>query len=135
MEKENKDIEEVLDEINAALADPKGLIAHQMRIGFSISLGVISLLETYLKNLNILKSGSKIDHRWLKKSKENIKGFISKIITCPIEEVKDFDEILSIAYKIESNRNKFVYGKKTSDADLRDYINLFFELNKRIEHV
>ena len=70
MEEKNKDIEEVLDEINSALNDQKGLEAHQKRIGFCISFGVVCLIEFYLKKLNVLKTGGKIDHRWLKKKKE-----------------------------------------------------------------
>ncbi len=130
----NKDLEEVLDEINNALNDPRGLVAHQKRIGFFISFGAIALIEIYLKKSNVFKLGSKIDHRWLKRSKENVKKVISKYITCSIEELKNFDDILEIAYKIESSRNNFVYGKEISEEELRAYIDLFFELRRSVEN-
>ena len=98
-----------------------------------ISLGAISLIEIYLKRMDVLKTGVKIDHRWLKKKKENAKELISNLITSPIENLKHFNEILDIAYKIENDRNKFIYGKKISDEDIRSYIDLFFKLKRRIE--
>ena len=41
-------IEEVLDEIDSALKDPKGIVSHQRRLAFSLSLGVVYLIEKYL---------------------------------------------------------------------------------------
>ena len=134
-EKENKDMDEVLDEINSALNDIKGIASHQKRVGFCVSLGTIFLIEFYLRRLNVLKSGGKIDHRWLKKKKENAKKHISAQITCPIEELFALDSILNIAYKIESDRNKIVYGKEIDEKELRHYIDLFFKLKKEVEDV
>ena len=37
---ENAIIKEVIDEIESALKDTKGIIAHQRRLAFSLSLGV-----------------------------------------------------------------------------------------------
>ncbi len=132
-EEDNKIINEVLDEINTALNDPRGVEFHQRRIAFSISLGAVSLIENYLKKLNVFKTGSKINHLWLKKKNENAKKLIAKVISCSVESIKDFDDILNIAYKIENKRNELVYGKPISDKDLREYINLFFELKSKVE--
>ncbi len=133
IEEENKDIDEVLDEINSALKDVKGIASHQKRIGFCVSLGTIYLVEFYLRRLNVFKPGGKIDHRWLKKKKENAKKHISTQITCPIEELFVLDNILNIAYKIESDRNKMVYGKEIGEKELRHCIDLFFKLKKEVE--
>lgn len=128
-------IKEVLDEIDSALKDANGLIAHQRRLAFLLSLGAVSLIENHLDKQNILKTGAKINHLWLKKKKENVKKLISNQITCPIENLKDIDELLDIAYKIEKERNDLAYGKKISEDLLKKEINLFLELKKEVENV
>lgn len=132
VEKYQKIIEEVLDEIESALKDSKGIVAHQRRLAFSMSLGVITLLESYLEKINVLKQGAKINHLWLKK--ENVKKLISKQITCPIENLKDFDKLLNMAYELEKERNGLAYGKIVSESVLKEKINLFLNLKKEIEN-
>lgn len=127
-------MEEVLDEIKSALEDARGISIHQRRLAFALSLGVATLIESYLDGQNVLKPGAKINHLWLKKKMENASVFISKQITCPIENLKKFDEFLGIAYKIEKERNEIAYGKKISEEDLKNKINLFFELKKETEN-
>ena len=132
---ENEIIKEVLDEIESALKDNKGIINHQRRLAFSLSLGAVSLIEIYLKRKNVLKSGAKINHLWLKKKKENVKKFISNQIICPIENLKEIDNILNISYKIEKERDEIAYGKPVSEEILKEKINLFLNLKKEIENV
>ena len=127
-------LEEVLDEIESSLKDPKGIQAHQRRLAFSLSLGIVELIEKYLKKQNVLKSGAKINHLWLKKKKENAKKFISNQIICPIENLTNIDKILELAYKLEENRNIIAYGKPVSEETLKEKINLFLELKKKIEN-
>lgn len=135
MKEENKEIiEEVNDEIESALKDSKGLVAHQRRLTFSFSLVVVALIENYLEKLQVLKQGAKINHRWFKKSKENVKRFIANQLTCPVEKVKELDEVLSIANKIEQDKDLLAYGKPTNEKNLRDKIDLFLSLKKRIEN-
>ena len=64
----------------------------------------------------------------------NARQSISNQITCSIDELKGFDNILDIAYEIESDRNKIGYGKNTLDEELRSYIDLFFKLKKEVEN-
>lgn len=128
-------IREVLDEIHASLEDPRGIISHQRRLAFSLSLGATFLIENYLKKVNVLKSGAKINHLWLKKKKENVKKIIEKQIIVPIGNLKEIDDILEFAYKIEKERNELAYGKPVSEKLLKNQINLFLELKKLIEHV
>ncbi len=52
-EKYKEIFDEVMDEIESSLKDPRGIIAHQRRIAFSLSFGVVNLLEFYLDKLNI----------------------------------------------------------------------------------
>ena len=43
MDKKYEEImEEVLDEIESALKDPKGITSHQRRLSFSLSLGIVT---------------------------------------------------------------------------------------------
>ena len=133
-EKNEEAIKEVFDEIESSLKDPNGIILHQRRLAFSLSLGVVCLLENYLEKLNISKPGSKINHLWLKKKKENAKKLISNQIICPIENVNNINEILDIAYKIEKERNELAYGKPVHEEVLKEKINLFLELKKRLEN-
>jgi hypothetical protein len=132
-DKQKKEIEEVVDEINSALEDSRGIESHQRRLAFSLSLGSVSLIEVYLYKKNVLKSGGKIDHRWLKKKRENVKNLIANQITCSIEDLEKIDEILDIVYKIESERNKLVYGPPVSEKILRAQIELFLRLRKKVE--
>ena len=133
-EKNKKIIEEVNDEIESALKDPKGIIAHQRRLTFSFSLGVVALIEDYLEKKRVLKQGAKINHRWFKKNKENVKKFISNQITSPIEEIKELDEILDITYKIEHDRDLLAYGKPSNEKTLKEKIDIFLSLKRRIEN-
>ena len=128
-------INEILDEIESSLKDPRGISTHQRRLAFSLSLGSVTLLEVYLKELNMLKPGVKINHQWLKKKKEKIKEIISNYITCPIEKVEHIDEILDIIYEIEKERNELAYGKIVSEKKLGEKIDLFLKLKKIVENV
>jgi hypothetical protein len=127
-------IDEVSDEIESALKDPKGIVSHQKRLAFCLSLGTTNLLEKYIKDKGVLKVGNKINHRWLKKKKENIKKIIQDKITCPIEELKRLDFILDSIYKIETKRNELAYGKDTDEKTLRNLIEFYLDLKKEIEN-
>jgi len=133
-EKYTEILKEVLNEIDSALKDSKGLIIHQRRLAFSLSLGTVSLIESYLDNINVLKPGSKINHLWFKKKKSNVKKLISKQIICPIDKLKSIDTFLDIAYNIERERNELAYGKPVSEDVLKEKINLFLNLKKEVEN-
>ena len=133
-EKNEEILKEVLDEIESALKDPRGIASHQRRIAFSLSLGVICLIESYLNKINVLKPGAKINHLWFKKKKKNVRGLISEQITCPIETLKEIDRFLDISYDIEKERNELAYGKRVSESLLKEKINLFLELKKGVEN-
>jgi len=135
MKEINKDIfKEVEEEIDSALKDAKGVVSHHRRLAFVLSLGTVCLLEEYLEKLNVFKTGAKINHEWLKKKKDNAKKFIERQITCPIDNVKDLDSLLDVAYGIEEERNLQAYGKRVSEDMLMNKINLFLELKKKVEN-
>jgi murein DD-endopeptidase MepM/ murein hydrolase activator NlpD len=133
MEKEEI-LKEVLDEIESALKDSKGIATHQRRLSFSLSLGSVSLIESYLEKINVLKSGAKINHLWMKKKKENIKKLVSDQIVCPIENIKNIDKILDLTFELERDRNEFAYGKPVSEKALKEKIELFLNLKRLIEN-
>ncbi|MAF35674.1 hypothetical protein CL622_00975 [archaeon] len=130
VEKHEQIIQEVLDEIDSALKDSKGLVAHQRRLAFTLSLGAENLLELYFHKQNIMKGGAKLDHRWFKRKKESIFNQLSNQITTPITSVKDLDKFVLLICKIEDNRDELAYGSPTTDIILQKKINLFFELKK-----
>src|SRR3989344_1206413 len=137
MKMENKNteiIKEVMDEIDSALKDPNGINSHQRRIAFSLSLGVVFLIEEYLKKKEVFKSGAKINHLWLKKKRDNVKKLISNHVTCPVEKIVGLDKLLDLAFKIEKDRNEIAYGKVVSGKVLNEKINLFLELKNGVEN-
>ena len=135
MNEKNKEIiEEVLDEIDAALKDPRGMHIHQRRIALSLSLGSVALIEIYLNKLGVLKPGYKINHQWFKKKKENVKKIIDGILIASLNNNQKFDKILDIVFNIEKERNELAYGKKASEEKIRKEISLFLDLKKEVEN-
>jgi|SRR3989339_413067 len=136
MKEQNKQIiDEVMDEINSSLNDAKGIVSHQRRLAFSLSLGTATLLEEYLTSKNVLKPGVRINHLWLKKSKENFKELLKNKLTTPIENIENLDSIVEKAGAIEKERDKLAYGKQIPEKDLTEKINIFLELKKEVENV
>ncbi|MFH1072333.1 MAG: hypothetical protein V1743_02800 [Nanoarchaeota archaeon] len=127
-------MKEVMDELESALKDPEGLVVHQRRLAFLLSLGTVALLEEYLKKKAVLKPGEKIDHRWLKKKKENTKLLIAQRITATIDSLPEIDELLDVAYMIEKDRNDMAYGKGVSEKIIREKIDNFLALKKKVEY-
>ena len=127
-------VEEALDEISAALQDSKGISAHQRRLAFVLSAGSVALLEQFLQKRAVYKTGSRINHQWLKKKKENVKIVLSRQITCPIEKISELDRFLESAYAIEKERNQLAYGKPVSEEKLKELIQLFLNFKEEVEH-
>ncbi|MDO8740862.1 MAG: hypothetical protein Q7J54_04810 [Candidatus Woesearchaeota archaeon] len=132
-EKHDETLKEVLDEIEAALKDPRGLLAHQRRLAFSLSLGATNLLELHFHKLSIIKEGSKINHLWFKKKKEKVLGYLQKQIISPINSVQDIDKVIEMAIKIEEKRDDLAYGAPATERALQEKINLFFEFKKMLK--
>lgn len=134
MPKNTELIKEVMDEIESALKDSRGIVPHQRRLAFLLSLGTVALIEDHLSKINVLKSGAKIDHRWLEKNKDNVKALISKQIICPIENIEKINTFLDLAFKIEKERNEIAYGKKVTEGELKEKITLFLDFKKEVEN-
>jgi hypothetical protein len=122
-------INEVLDEIETSLKDDRGVIFHQRRIAFSLSLGVVNLIELHFHEQNVIKEGSKINHKWFKRKKDTLINYLQQQITSPINS----DKIIEIAIKIEEKRDDLAYGAPSTEKIIQEKINLFFELKELIE--
>lgn len=129
-EKHLETLKEVEEEIENSLKDERGLLSHQRRLAFSISLGMTNVIDLYFHKLSIIKEGSKINHLWFKKRKKNVMNILQKQIVSPIDTIDEIDEIINIGIKIEEKRDDLVYGAPASEKILQEKINLFLELRK-----
>ena len=131
--KEEKHLEilkEVLEEIETALKDPRGLLAHQRRLAFSLSLGSVTLLELYLHKLQVIKEGSMIHHEWFKRKKETVLENLQAQIVAPVGTLPLLDKIVTLAIKLEEKRDDLAYGSPAKEEVLQEKINLFFKLQE-----
>ena len=126
-------LNEVLDEIAVALKDSRGLVAHQRRLAFSLSLGTATLIELYFHRQKIIKEGSKINHEWFKRKKENVLLQLQQQVISPLSAFPEFAEILALAIKIEEKRDDLAYGAPASEKILQEKINLFFKLKELVK--
>ncbi|MFA7707686.1 MAG: hypothetical protein WCX73_01940 [Candidatus Pacearchaeota archaeon] len=129
-EKHEETLKEVEEEIDSSLKDLRGLVSHQRRLAFSLSLGASSIIELYFHKLDIIKEGSKINHLWFKKNIENIKERLQNQIVSPINSVENINKIVELTKQIEDKRDDLAYGAPASEKILQEKINLFFELRK-----
>jgi len=132
-EKHEESLKEVEEEIESSLKDSRGLVPHQRRLAFSISLGMTNVIELYLHKLDVIKEGSKINHLWFKKRKENVLEMIQNQIIPPVNSIKNIEKIIEIAIKIEEKRDDLVYGVPTREDILQEKINLFLDLRRICE--
>lgn len=127
-------IQETMDEIQAALHDSRGLVAHQVRLASTLSLGSINLIELYLHKKKIMKPGGRLEHQWFRSKQDTILARIGSQIISPMQDIPKITEILMLANKLEKDRNDLFYGSPVGDeAILSSKINSFLELKKLIE--
>ncbi len=106
-------IKEHVQVIGEAIA--VGIETRSATIGLHASACSISLLELYLHVLGKISTGIMIKHEWFKPPKPEQK-------IAPIAERRlgvdfpDKNEILSLMYSIEDQRNKLIYGKSLNSA-------------------
>lgn len=131
--KKEEIIKEVLDEIEAASKDPRGIVAHQRRLALTLSLGATTLLELYFRKLNIWKEGSQLNHLWFRKKRDHLLEQLRNQIVSPIKTVPKIDEILNIIIKIEEKRDEIAYGSSVDEKILQEKINLFFALQNLVK--
>jgi hypothetical protein len=129
-EKHEETLKEVEEEIDSAIKDKRGLLPHQRRLAFSISLGMSEIIELYFHKLSIIKEGSKINHLWFKKKLINVKERLQQQLVSPIDSITEIDKIIETAIKIEEKRDDLAYGVPATEKVLQEKINLFLELRR-----
>ncbi len=131
-EKHLESLKEVLDEINSALEDSRGIGQHQRRLALMFSLGICDLIELYFHKLGIIKGGARIKHDWFRQIR--IKEKLEQQLTCPISSIPKIDEMISIAVDIEESRDDLAYGSPVKEEEkLMEKINQLLYLKKLIE--
>ncbi len=128
IEKREEILKEVIDEIDSALKDNRGLVFHQRRLAFLLSLGALNILELYLHNLNVIKEGVKLNHLWFKRKRQTINEYLQNQIISPISSIKDMEKIIDLIIQIEEKRDDLAYGAKANEEVIQQKINLFFKL-------
>lgn len=132
LEKHSESLKEVLDEIKAALEDPSGLVRHQRRLAFMLSLGVCDLVEIYFHRLGIMKEGGRIKHGIFRK--KDAMELLSHQITSRPEDAKHVRRLVEMATDMEIERDDIAYGAPLSDEKtLGEKIELFLEMKKIVE--
>ncbi len=111
-------LNESVGEIEEAIK--KGLLSKQRSLGFHASAAATDMLEVILHERNLVDPGFVFKHEWLNSSKK-------------IKEKLPFDfprkfEIMSLASKIEAQRNKLCYGKRQSEEILEKLVKDFNSL-------
>lgn len=133
IDKHIETLKEVMATINDAL-NAEDIKLHQRRLTAMLSLGSQQLIEAYFHKLNIIKPGAQIKHEWFNLGTDRIKIKLEAILTVKLVKIKNLDEILVLAKRIEQDRNDLVYGSPVkTDKILREKINLFLEIKKLVE--
>ena len=133
LEKHEETLKEVSDEIETALKDKRGLLAHQRRLAFSLSLGAANIIELYFHKINIIKEGAQINHLWFKRKKEKTLEQLQNQIVAPIDSIANLNKAVEIVIKIEEKRDDLAYGAPATEEILQTKINLFFELRRLLK--
>ncbi|MEK6950257.1 MAG: hypothetical protein AABX13_00850 [Nanoarchaeota archaeon] len=133
LEKHLESLQEVLDEVNTALADPRGIASHQRRLALVLSLGVCDLFSIYFQKLQIMKSGASIKHDWFKQKR--IKEKLEQQVIAPLETVKNIELLLKLGSAVERSRDDLAYGSPVSEEKLlQEKMNQFLEMKRMIEN-
>ncbi len=132
LEKHVKALQEVIDEIQTSLEDPRGLVAHQRRLATMLSIGICELIEIYFHKLGVMKGGGRIKHTMLRG--KDIKEQLSNQVICSLSSIKNIDAIITIAKTIEAERDNIAYGSpQPNEQLLKAKIEDFLELKRIIE--
>lgn len=132
LEKHITALQEVMDEIQMSLEDPRGLVAHQRRLATMLSIGTCELIEIYFHKLGIMKGGGRIKHTILRR--KGIEEQLSNQIISTLSNIKNIDVIITIAKTIEAERDNMAYGSpQPHEQLLKAKIEDFLELKRIIE--
>ena len=132
LEKHINALQEVMDEIQISLEDPRGLVAHQRRLATMLSIGTCELIEMYFHKLGVMKGGGRIKHTIFRR--KGIEEQLSNQIISALSNIKNIDAIITIAKTIEAERDNMAYGSpQPHEQLLKAKIEDFLELKRIIE--
>lgn len=132
LEKHRKALQEVMDEIQTSLEDPKGLVAHQRRLATMLSIGTCELIEMYFHKIGVMKGGGRIKHTMFRR--KDIDDRLSNQIITSISNIKNIDVIIALAKSIDVERDNIAYGSpQPHEQLLKAKIEDFLELKRIIE--
>ena len=124
IEEHKKKIEEHLKEIDKSIEE--GIENKPVSIGFHCSACALQFLEVYLHILNKISIGKVIKHDWFKKPQASQK--IEALIERKLDVVfPRKEEIYSLIYDLEEERNTLVYGK-ASEKQIKKVLDSFLKL-------
>lgn len=126
IEEHKKKIEEHLKEINESIEE--GIENKPVSIGFHCSACALQFLEVYLHIINKIPIGKIIKHDWFKKpqTSQKIEALIERKL--PIVFLKK-EEIYSLIYNLEEERNTLVYGKAV-EKQIKRVLDSFLKLKE-----
>ena len=126
LDEHKKKIKEHLKEINESIEE--GIENRAVSIGFHTSACALQFLEIYLHILNKISIGKIIKHDWFKKPQESqkIEALIERKL--PIDFPRK-EEIYSLIYELEEERNTLVYGK-ASEKQIKKVLDSFLKLKE-----
>ena len=131
LEEHKKKIQEHLKEINESIDE--GIENKPVSIGFHTSACALQFLEASLHRLNKIPVGKVIKHDWFKKPQTNQKKEPLIERKLPIDFPKK-QEIYSLIYDLEEERNTLVYGK-ASEKQIKKVIESFLKLKEIFEEL
>jgi len=126
IEEHKKKIKEHLKEINESVEE--GIENRAVSIGFHTSACALQFLEVYLHVLNKISIGKVIKHDWFKKpqAEQKKEPLIERKLAIDFTKKQ---EIYSLIYDLEEERNTLVYGK-ASEKQLKKVIECFLKLKE-----
>lgn len=126
LEEHRKKIFEHLEEIDDAIEE--GAEKKPITIGFHCSACSIQFLELYLHVVNRIPIGKIIKHDWFKKphKEQKIEPLINRKL--PVDFQRK-EEIYSLIYELEEERNILVYGKPAIEQ-IKKVLDNFFKLKE-----
>ncbi|MDP1728885.1 MAG: hypothetical protein Q8L27_01635 [archaeon] len=126
LEEHKNKIKEHLEEIDDAIEE--GAEKKPITIGFHCSACAIQFLELYLHATNRIPIGKVIKHDWFKKPQkgQRIEPLIERHLNA---NFPNKNEIYSLIYDLEEERNILVYGKPASEQ-IKNVLEKFLKIKK-----
>lgn len=126
IEEHRKKIAEHLEEINNAIEG--GIEKKPVTIGFNCSACALQFLELYLHVTNKIPIGKIIKHDWFKRPYPQQKKEPLIERKMPVIFLKK-DEIYSLIYDLEEERNSLVYGKP-AENQIKNVLEKFLKIKE-----